>query len=1144
MEQEDIIIGNLDRFIRKYYKSRLIRGALYCLAALLTLFIALVLLEHFGYFSTAVRTLLFWLYVAATAALLAAYVASPLLKMRGLGRRISRQEAARIVGRHFPEVKDSLLNLLQLQQGEAATPSARLPLLQAAIEQKTAQLRPVPFVNAVDLRVNRKYVKYAAIPALLIALALLVAPSFVTGPSQRLLHHATPYERPAPFDFIVLNDSLQAERGADFSLQVEARGVALPNEMYVDIEGHPYRMQRQGKARFAYLFSNLRHDTEFALRAAGFSSRAHRIEVYASPEVTEFAVALHYPPYTGKADEVVSNLGDLSVPQGTVAQWRFRTDGADTLRFLQRVADDPAAPYAALSLLPAEDGTATHALRVMGSVQYAFCASSRRVPARDTLRYTLSAIADAPPLITALEARDSLAPQRVFFKGRIKDDYGFSRLLFHFARANAADTARRVTTQPLPLDGTSAQEFYFSINLEEMDLRPGDEATYYFQVWDNDALHGPKAATSQTFSLRLPTTQEMEEHINDNAQQINAQADRSLSELRSLQQDINELTQRLANKKELDWQDKQQLQQLAKKQREVKERMQQMQRQMQENNSLEERYRQQSEELMQKQDELDRLMEEVLTDEMKRMMDEMERLMQQIDKNKVQEQLQELKGSSEELSKRLDQNIELMRRLELEKRVEDAIQRTDTLAQRQKELAEETQRAKEPQEALERKQDALNEDYQRLRRDLDEIQQGYKRLDNPEQFDRDQQLEQRIQQSQREASQQLQKGKNGKASQQQQQAGEEMERLSQQLREEQQQMEQQSLAEDSEEIRRLLNSLVRLSFSQEGLMGDAQRVHIQDPQYQTLIADQNKVKTDFRSVHDSLSAVAKRQMAVASAIGKELAAANGGIERSLNDLLRLNQTFYGRSRNAQAATSMQYTMTAFNNLALVLVESLDQMQNQMRRNQQQKGNKQCNNPGMRMQGQCSNPGGAKPSPKSMKEMQDALNKQMEALRKQLQKQGTQPTRSKIGQKNGISEEFARMAAQQEQIRRMMQQYGQEMKQSQPGNAKLAKEIEQLMRQMEQTETDLVNRTITSQTMRRQQQIMTRLLEHEKADLKQQQEQRRQSKEAQDMPQPSPPDLPLYNKLREKSMEQFRTAPPSLTPYYKQKVNDYFYRFGM
>lgn len=240
---------------------------------------------------------------------------------------------------------------------------------------------------------------------------------------------------------------------------------------------------------------------------------------------------------------------------------------------------------------------------------------------------------------------------------------------------------------------------------------------------------------------------------------------------------------------------------------------------------------------------------------------------------------------------------------------------------------------------------------------------------------------------------------------------------------------------------------------------------------------------------------------------------------------------------------MQYSMTSLNNLALVLAESLDQMQNQMRQNQQQqqKGSckRKCNNP---KQGSCSKPGKGKPSAKSMKQMQDELNKQMESLKKQLDKQGNTPGRKRIGEKSGMSEEFAKMAAQQEMIRRMMQDYGQEIKQDNAGNGKLAREIDEMMRQMEQTETDLVNQTITQQTIRRQQQIMSRMLEHEKAEMQREKEERRQSHEATQQYQSSPVDLQKFQKLQQSNTELFQATPPTLSNFYKSKVDNYFYKF--
>ena len=135
-----------------------------------------------------------------------------------------------------------------------------------------------------------------------------------------------------------------------------------------------------------------------------------------------------------------------------------------------------------------------------------------------------------------------------------------------------------------------------------------------------------------------------------------------------------------------------------------------------------------------------------------------------------------------------------------------------------------------------------------------------------------------------------------------------------------------------------------------------------------------------------------------------------------------------------------------------------------------------------------------------------------------------------------------MAAQQEMIRRMMQEYGQELKEMDAGNGKMAREIDQMLRQMEQTETDLVNRTITQQTIKRQQQIMTRMLQHEKAEMEREKEERRESHEAEEMySQPSPAELQRYNRQLQPHDEQLRTVPPTLQPYYREKVNEYFYR---
>ena len=81
--------------------------------------------------------------------------------------------------------------------------------------------------------------------------------------------------------------------------------------------------------------------------------------------------------------------------------------------------------------------------------------------------------------------------------------------------------------------------------------------------------------------------------------------------------------------------------------------------------------------------------------------------------------------------------------------------------------------------------------------------------------------------------------------------------------------------------------------------------------------------------------------------------------------------------------------------------------------------------------------------------------------------------------------------------------------------------------------------ISDQTLKRQQEITTRLLESEKAEQEREQDQQRKSEEAKNIYHRNPNEFEEYKRLKLKEMELLKTVPPSLNTYFKQKVNDYF-----
>lgn len=1133
-KSKGLLIESLDSFIRKYYKNRLIRGILYSSALLLSLFLVMVTTEYFGWFGTGIRTAVFWLFLTAIVIVTGIYVIVPFLQMHRIAGGLSYHAAAQIVGKHFPEIQDKLLNLLQLQELGGSIDASSQELVQASIEQKSALLRVVPINNAINLKLNLKYVKYAAFPILVIVVLLIVKPSFITDPTHRIVNHNAIYVRPAPFSFVIENSSLNTVQGENFSIMVSVIGSAVPEEAYITIEGYTYKMQTVDKTHFTYVVNNIQHSCSFTLSGGGVTTHEYKIKVFNQPMVTSFNMHLIYPTHTGKSSETISNVGDIVVPEGTSIKWILHLRHTDNMTF---IVDSNYSYYK-----PDENGRIDISKQAKKTFHYAFTISNSNVKSADTMRYTVSTITDIFPQISVIEKRDSIYSDHIFFKGRITDDYGFHKMDFvivhntnDLSGTKISDTLRI----PLSVSRETEQDFTYYYNLNSLNISMGDHLFYYFQVWDNDAPYGFKSTKSKIFEFSIPSEDELKETISNNVADIQYNASLTIDEIKKLQQEINEIVRKMIDKKNLNWQDKQELKRITEKQKELHEKIQQIKDNLQHNNLLKEKYYNQSEKLIEKQREIENLMENMMSDEMKKTLEEIERLLQESDKLQMQEQLEKLKMENFGLEKQLDQNLNLMKRIELESRVESAVESLKKLSEEQRNLANENKNNKEKDiDKQKNQQQDISNKFQHLKHELKSIEQDYNQLEPSSSFKPNEHLQENIEQQQNNAQKQLNKGNNKSAAMSQNKAADGLDSLANQLKQEMERMEQEETSEDAEQIRQMLKNLVGISFNQESLISKTGETFIQDPNYQTIIINQNQIKDDFSLIEDSLRSIARRQLNVASAINQNLSEVNTNINKSLNTLLTYNQSFYGNSKNIGATKWMQYSMTSINNLALLLAESLDKKQDQQRQNK----NGQCQNSSkMKSKGKCNNPG-KNPSPKSMKKLQEELNKQLEALKKQLDKDGKPTVRKQIGEKNSMSEQLAKMAAQQEMIRRMMQEYGQRMKENNANNTKLAKEIEQIQHQMEQTEQDIINRTISQQTISRQQQILTRLLDYEKAEMQQEKDDKRQSRESHELNNIfSPNDLEIYNHLKLNSVDSFRRSVPFMTNFYKTKVSNYFYK---
>lgn len=1112
-ENYNILITKLDSFIRKYYKNLIIRGVIYTITALLVFFLVITLIEYFGWFNSVTRTVFFYFYLVVSALIVVNFIIIPVFKLFKIGKIISHEKAAEIIGQHFADVQDKLLNTLQLNVLSKFS-HENTDLIKASIDQKVASLKPIPFSNAIDFRRNKKYVKFAAVPVIILLSFLLTSPGIITEPTARIINHNGNYEKAAPYKFVILNELLEAVQQEDFTVEMKIEGEVVPENVSVFNGEILLKMKKNNNTLFSYTFKNLQKDISFRFETEELSSEYFTIRVKPKPILLSFETALNYPDYTGKRDEIIENTGDIIIQAGTTVTWKFFTRDTKFLNF--KLGDS------AVSLSNTASNVFSFKKRFLESSSYSVSMQNEYLKNNDSLMFAISVIPDIFPSVSVEEFTDSTLTDMIYFRGIIKDDYGFNKLLFKFRKIQGRDDQN----QEYQFDNIvvksheNQQQFFHAINLSDFQLVPGDEIEYFFEVWDNDAINGSKSSRSQQMVFKAPSVEEIEEKTEAANEKIKDDMEGALKDLHLLQQDINDLNKKLYDKKSLSWQEKQQIELLLDRQKSIEERLENLQQTNEEKLQNEQKYKEIDEDLMQKQNELQKLMDELLTDEMKKMMEEIQKLLDDLDKDKVSEMMKEMKMNSEELENQLDRSLELFKQLEFEQKLQETIDKLKDLAEEQQKLSEETKNDKQndntTNEGLKEKQDELNKKFDDLRKEMDDIEKKNSELESPNELENTDKEEQEIDDLMQESSEEIGKQQNQKASQKQTGASQKMEQLSQKLQQMMDSMQMEQMGEDINTLRGILENLIQVSFDQEALMNNYSELNPNDPKYVKTIETQKNLKDDIDMIADSLQALAKRQMMIQPFVNKELKMINRNIEDALQSMENRNK--------GKVIENQQYVMTSVNNLALLLGESLEQMQQQMMQ-MSGAGKSSCSKPGKPGAGQQMN---------SMKNLQEQLNKQLQQLR-----DGQKPG-EKMGKNQQMSEQLARMAAQQAAIRKQMEGLRDQIKEEGRGlNGDIAKMIED----MEKTEKDIVNRKITQETLKRQEDILTRLLKSEKAERQREEEQRRESREAKDQKISTPDKLFEFGKIKSRELELLQTVPPNLNPFYKNKVSEYFYRFN-
>lgn len=1058
-------------------------GALICILAL-----SLAALESSLYLGPAVRLAL----VSGGFILLAAVLVRRYLGR--LRRGFTDEDLGRRVDLQYPDLNDRVTVALQLARQREAGSRASPALLDAAVDDAARSTGSVDFNEADQRHRIARSARGFGIAALLVLLALAAYGAPLSGALNRLASPLTHFQPPQRTFLDILPGDVEVTAGGQVTIMAEAAG-EIPDRAVLRLTSDEGRisdleMKAGAPSTFSHTLREIRESLTYVVEAGDAASQPFRINAIERPFLGALRLTYHYPPYTRLQPTTTTEGGDIVALKGTRVELAA-VDAGHAGHGGHAGHAGRSLSEAALYLEHAETPIAMKVANDTATVQLAVRSDRRyRVILRNSdgyenanpAWYRIIALPDRMPSLRILApGRDTDITENMVVSFLVSgtDDFGFSGMNLVYRKEPEGEERSR----PVPVDTEStmiSQPFVWDLSNE--NLFPGDVVSYRIELYDNDAISGPKRAVSRTYTLRFPSIEEIYDQIDDTQEQQVSDMEDMLEEQVESRKKIEELNRTLEQKareetdgtqtQELTWEQKKEIESVLDGQEKATDELLEAAEAVRSAMEKLEDHDSPSQELIDKMDQLRKLFQEIATPELLKAMQELKQALQSFDDEKLKASMESFEFEQEEFLKRLERSLAMLKRIRTEQLLMAAVRQTQDLAVRQDELRYATENISSSEEGSElgEKQRRLGDDTGALQRDLERVAREMDAFgDMPAEQVRDvsREMDRReMTGAMDRIARQLRVGRMQRAMDGQQEMSQALSGLNQRLQEIQDQLQEDRMREVAEGMRRAMHRLVDLSVSQETLNDRTRSPGGSGTRITVLTEDQQGLLGGASLVANDIVTMAQKTMFISPSIGRALG-------QTLNSMERAEGHLAEQQRDTASGEQLA-AMKALNETVLALQRAMRNMANS------------GSSSGMmdlieRLQG--------------MARQQTGINDQMDRMMDETNGGMDLETQAQV----------SRLAARQEALRKSLEQLRREQQDHQDQVLGRLQEIEN---EMEDTVRDLERYRIDPALVERQQRILSRLLDASRSIRGQKRENRRRAAPGEDVAdRPLPGDLP-------------------------------------
>ncbi|MFI5236495.1 MAG: DUF4175 family protein [Ignavibacteriales bacterium] len=1109
------LVQKLEGFLKKELLQLILFGIQVFVLIVLTNFIFYSFLELVANFNSTIRTLLFILLVLLTLGLFIYLLLKPSLKYFAIIRNRFYYNAAVKVGENFPDIRDDLINSMQLISENKKGIFYSSGLIEAAFENIYNRIKNLNFLSVINFERAKKILPYFS-AVTIVCISLLIFVPGMKAASYRLMNFNENFTPPPRFIFEIIPGDKEITKGDDLNIVINVKGSRL-NEIFLarrkeaDAEFNDQKLIADSTGTFSLQMKSVINSFKYFAEADGISSGVFEIIVVDRPVIKTLELEITPPGYSNIPKSIQKDNGNIQTLIGSRVS--VKLSSTKKLRETKIEFSD-----STLLSLKVDDENASGNFRIKKDNSYSIQLTDENGNRNLTpITYQIKAVPDAFPVIELISPDLNTilsGDNRVSIIANTSDDYGFSKLLLNYRLSESRYETPQTdfSSIEIPINKSMHElDINYIWNCTPLNLAVDDVVTYYLEVFDNDNVNGPKSASTPLLTIRVPSLDEILENADQLQTQSEAELEQTLKEAEELKKTLEEIDKDLKKDEEkLSWEEKEKIekaldefQELQEKADKINDQLGDMKQNLQENNLL-------SKETMEKYLELQKLMDELTSDEMKKAMEKLQNLLKEMNRDMTQDALQNMKMDEEKFKKSIERTLNLLKRIQIEQKMDELLKRTEELNKQQENLSEQTENKnlsdQKEKNDLNKKQDEITKAVDKLNEEMEELEKKMSEVPDMPVEDMQKMMEefqkQQNQNLSQQASQNINQNKKQEANKNQKQLSQNMKQMNEMMQQMKDSMQQENQMQTLTDMMKILDNIISLSKQQEELKRESENLDPNSSALDELAKKQNNLSDKLNNVMQQMSELSQKTFAISPEMGKSLGDAKNQMEMSVQSM---------KNRNGSVASNQQgESMKSLNQAAMMMKNSMESMM--------QSGGSQGGMMSLMQQLQ------------QMSGQQMNLNNMTQMLQ-QIQQGGMSPQ-----QQN----EMQRLSQQQELIQKSLDQLNQEAKIS-GQSKKLPADLDNVLKRMQEVVSDLKGEKLDDELIQKQEQILSKLLDAQKSINERDYEKERESRSGETVLRESPPEinLSLQNSLNKIRDELNKAVKEGYSRDYEELIRKYF-----